>query len=95
MKTLCSFSLIQRLCVTHQSRKWSDVQRVDPASVGIDLSVQDSRHSLVEADLTCPIACHHCAFPQFDRRAAHTGREDEVREYYTTNARSGTWCVNE
>lgn len=56
---------------THQARKRSNVQRVYPASVGVDLRVQNSRHCLVNPNLTCSVTCHHGAFPQFDRWAAH------------------------
>lgn len=62
---------------THQPWKRSNVQGVNPAGVGVDFSVQNSRHCLVDADLACAVARHHCTFPQFDRWAAHAGTSEE------------------
>ncbi|TNN67005.1 hypothetical protein EYF80_022778 [Liparis tanakae] len=45
----------------------SNVQRVYPASVGVDLRMQDSRHRLIETDLACAVTGHHCTFPQLHR----------------------------
>lgn len=62
---------------THQPWKGSYVQGVNPAGVGVDFSVHNSRHCLVDADLACAVARHHRTFPQLDGWAAHAGTTEE------------------